>query len=178
MNPCIFIVCTMKNIYILTEALEVLHVLVYIDSLHALEAFYVPHALEVLHVLVYIDSLHVLELFVYINLPLLRHSMYSRRLFNAIRPPIDRHTYKQCPAYILVFHARVRSIYSSSSMYSISTVFAFKNLFHVYLAFFEFFAATRVICVYPIAQGSAPPIHVYMQTLCCVPPGCESDLAM
>lgn len=45
-------------------------------------------------------------------------------------------------------------------MYSISTVFAFKNLFHVYLAFFEFFAATRVICVYPAAQGSAPPIDV------------------
>ena len=48
-------------------------------------------------------------------------------------------------------------------MYSISTMFAFKNLFHVfhaYLAFFEFFAATRFICVSPIAQGSAPPIDV------------------
>lgn len=49
--------------------------LVYIDSLHALEA------LEVL------EALHVFELFVYISLPLLRHtrhSMYSRRLFKSI----------------------------------------------------------------------------------------------
>lgn len=70
----------MKNIYILTQALEalyalqVLHVLMYIDSLYAF---------QVLHVLVYIDSLHVLKLFVYISLPLLRHSMYSRRLFKS-----------------------------------------------------------------------------------------------
>lgn len=39
-------------------------------------------------------------------------------------------------------------------------MFAFKNLFHAYLAFFEFFTATRFICVCPIAQGSAPPIDV------------------
>lgn len=73
----------MTNIYILTQALEVLetfyalHVLVYIYSL---QAFYA------LHILVYIDSLHALELFVYINLPLLmrsRFSMYFRRLFKS-----------------------------------------------------------------------------------------------
>ena len=38
-------------------------------------------------------------------------------------------------------------------MYSLSTMFAFKNLFHAYLAFFEFFTATRFIRVSPIAQG-------------------------
>ena len=53
-NPCIFILCTMKNVYILTQALEVLEVL------------------------------QVFELFVYISLPLLIHSMYSSRLFKSI----------------------------------------------------------------------------------------------
>ena len=92
MNPCIFILCTMKNIYILTQALEafyaleVLYVLVYIASFHVLQVLHVLmyidslYAFQVLHVLVYIDSLHV---FVYISLPLLRHSMYSRRLLKA-----------------------------------------------------------------------------------------------
>lgn len=61
--------------------------LVYIDSLHALEALEVLEALyafQVLHVLVYIDVLHARELFVYINLPLLRHtrhSMYSTPVY-------------------------------------------------------------------------------------------------
>lgn len=85
----------MKNIYILTQALEalyalkVLYVLVYIASFHVLQVLHVLmyidslHAFQVLYVLVYIDSLHVFKLFVYISLPLLRHSMYSSRLFKA-----------------------------------------------------------------------------------------------
>lgn len=161
----------MKNIYILTQALEafyalkVLYVLVYIASFHVLQVLHVLmyidslYAFQVLHVLVYIDSLHV---FVYISLPLLRHSMYSSRLLKSalyhvfiqfgrrsIITPID-----SAQSMYSFFRARVLFIYSSSSM------FAFKNLFHAYLAFFEFFAATRFICVCPIAQGSAPPIDV------------------
>lgn len=42
-NPCIFILCTMTNTYILTQALEALH------------------ALQVFHVLVYIDLLHAFQ---------------------------------------------------------------------------------------------------------------------
>lgn len=129
--------------------------------------------------IVYIDSRHACELFVFISLPLLIYSMrsrfsmclcilihfmHSRRLFKStlyhvlmqfgrIRLPIDRHTHRQCIVYVLVFRARVLSISSSSSMYSLSTLFAFKNWFHAYLAFFEFFAATRFIRVSPIAQG-------------------------
>ena len=87
----------------------------------------------------------------YINLPLLIHSMYSMCLFKSTL----YHVFVQFGR-----RAIVTPIDSAQSMYSISTVFAFKNLFHAYLAFFEFFAATRVICVYPIAQGSAPPIDV------------------
>ena len=145
--------------------------LVYIDSLHVLKLFvYISlpllrHSMYSSYVLVYIDSLYACELFVYINLPLLRHtrhSMYSRRLFKAtlyhvfmqfgrrsIVTPID-----SAQSMYSFFRARVLFIYSSSSM------FAFKNLFHAYLAFFEFFAATRFICVYLAAQGSAPPIDV------------------
>ena len=128
------------------------------------------HALQILHVLVYIDSRHACELFVYINLPLLRHtrhSMYSRRLFKSIFwSPIDRRTHRLCTVDVLVFRARVLSIYSSRSVYSLSTLFAFKNWFHAYLAFFEFYAATRFICVYPIAQGCRSTDRcVYANTL-------------
>lgn len=119
------------------------------------------HALQILHVLVYIDSRHACELFVYINLPLLRHtrhSMYSRRLFKSIFwPPIDRRTHRLCTVDVLVFRARVLSIYSSRSVYSISTVFAFKDWFHAYLAFFEFFCCNSICMCIPDCPGL--PLH-------------------
>lgn len=159
------------------EVLHVLYALVYIDSLHALQVF---------NVLVYIDSLHARELFVYINLPLLRHFIYSRRLFKStlyhifmqfgrrsIAIPIDS-AQSMYSFFTLVYYLYTRVVLCTQSQLCSHLKICFTPI-----SLSSSFLQQLDLYVYPrLPRAAAPPIDVYMQTLCCVPPGCESDLVM